>query len=65
MAPKPKVDGSKKKAKPSPKVKDGRQFEQFIKTARMHDLEDDPDRFDAVFKNLVPPKTNQLRLPKK
>jgi hypothetical protein len=56
MAPKPKAGGAKKKAKP-PKVKDDKQFERFIETARTHDLQDDPDRLDAVFKSLVPSKT--------
>jgi hypothetical protein len=63
MAPKPKVGGSK--GKPPPKVKDEEQFERFIETARMHDLEDDPDLFDAVFKNLIPSKLSRSRPPKK
>jgi hypothetical protein len=49
-----------KKKKAKPKLTDKEQSERFIETARELDVEDNPSRFEEVFKNLVPPKIRRL-----
>ena len=49
--------GAPKKPKPKPKLTDKEQSERFIETARELGAEEAAERFEEVFKKIVPPKT--------
>jgi hypothetical protein len=48
--------GTKPKRKPKPKLSDKEQSERFIETARKLRADESVERFEEVFKKIVPPK---------